>query len=55
MCTTTAGFATDDGAGLLYRGTELVEVVAEEDDKAGYRVEPGEEAAVETRLDTRRL
>jgi peptidase E len=50
-----SGFATDDGAGLLYRGTELVEVVAEEDDKAGYRVEPGEEAVVETRLDTRRL
>ncbi|HEX8487082.1 MAG TPA: peptidase E [Propionibacteriaceae bacterium] len=51
-----AGYATDDGAGLLYRGTELVEAVTEEDGKAAYRVTPGEDGtAVEERLDTRRL
>lgn len=49
------GYATDDGVGLLYRGTELVEAVSEEDGKAAYRVDPGEDAAVEVRLDTRRL
>ena len=53
--TLPTGYATDDGVGLLYRGTAMVEALAEEDDKAAYRVEPGEEAAVETRLDTRRL
>ncbi|HEY2791160.1 MAG TPA: peptidase E, partial [Micromonosporaceae bacterium] len=51
-----AGYATDDGAGLLYRGTEFVEAVAEQDGKAGYYVEAGPDGnAVETRLDTRRL
>ena len=51
-----AGYATDDGVGLLYRGTELVEAVTEEDGKAAYWVTPGEDrAAVEDRLDTRRL
>ncbi len=50
------GYATDDGAGLLYRGTELVEVVSEVDGKAAYRVELDAEGVVtETRLDTRRL
>jgi peptidase E len=50
------GYATDDGVGLLYRGTELVEAVTEEDGRAAYRVERGVDgAAVETRLDTRRL
>jgi peptidase E len=54
--TLPAGYATDDGAGLLYRGTELVEAVTEKDDKAAYRVERGPDGgAVETRLDTRRL
>lgn len=51
-----AGFATDDGVGLLYRGTDLIEAVAEEDGKAAYRVEAaGNGTAVEYRLDTRRL
>lgn len=51
-----AGYATDDGAGLLYRGTELVEAVSEEDGKAAYRVEATDDGtAVEIRLDTRRL
>lgn len=49
-------YATDDGVGLLYRGTELIEAIGEEDNKAAYRVEIGTEgAAIETRLDTRRL
>lgn len=49
-------YATDDGVGLLYRGTELAEVVSEEDGKAAYHVEPdGRGGAVETRLEPRRL
>jgi peptidase E len=51
-----AGYATDDGVGVLYRGTEFVEAVTEEDDKAAYWVERGANTdALETRLDTRRL
>jgi peptidase E len=54
--TLPAGYATDDGAGILYRDTDFVEAVSEKDDAAGYFVEPdGEGGAVETRLDTRRL
>ncbi|AKU17657.1 peptidase E [Luteipulveratus mongoliensis] len=55
--TLPAGFATDDGVGLLYRGTELVEAVSEIDGKGAYRVEPSGDggAAVETNLDVRRL
>lgn len=50
------GYATDDGVGLLYRGTELVEAVTEEDDKAAYWVTRADDGtAVEERLDTRRL
>jgi peptidase E len=50
------GYATDDGVGLLYRGTELVEAVAELDGKGAYFVEPGPDGlAVETRIDPRRL
>jgi peptidase E len=50
------GYATDDGAGLHYRGTELVEALGEEDGKGAYRVEPGDDGtAIETRLETRRL
>jgi len=33
-------YATDDGVGLLYRGTELVEVLSEKPDAAAYKVEP---------------
>jgi peptidase E len=57
--TLPAGYATDDGSGVLYRGTEFVEAVTEKDDKAAYYVEAGTAdaagTAVETRLDTRRL
>ena len=50
------GFATDDGAGLRYRGTELVEAVSEADGASAYRVEASQDGtAVETPLDTRRL
>ncbi len=35
---------TDDGVGLVYRGTELVEVVAEVRDRAAYRVTAAEDA-----------
>jgi hypothetical protein len=51
-----AGYASDDGVGVLYRGTEFVEAVTEEDGKAAYWVERGEGGhALETRLETRRL
>ncbi|MEP6599495.1 MAG: peptidase E [Actinomycetota bacterium] len=50
------GYATDDGVGLLYRGTELTEVVSEIDGKAAYRVDRDAGGrAVETRLDARLL
>jgi hypothetical protein len=44
------GYATDDGAGVLYRGTEFSEAVRECDNASAYFVED-----VEHRLDTRRL
>lgn len=51
-----AGYATDDGVGVLYRGTAFVEAVTEVDGKAAYHVERGADGqAVETRLVTRRL
>jgi peptidase E len=48
---------TDDGAGLLYRGTELAEAVSERPAAGAYLVERDEAggAAVEHRLDVRRL
>lgn len=48
-------YATDDGAGIVYRGTEPAEVVSERDGAAAYRVEAEDGRAVETRLDPRRL
>jgi peptidase E len=54
--TLPAGYATDDGAGLLYRGTKLVEAVSEENGKGAFRVEAaGDGTAFETRLDVRCL
>ncbi len=51
-----AGYATDDGVGVLYRGTEFVEAFTEVDDKAAYYVERVDDGGVvESRLDTRRL
>ncbi len=50
------GFATDDGVGLVYRGTELVEAVADRPGKAAYRIERGDDGtARETRIEPRRL
>ncbi len=53
--TLPAGYATDDGVGVLYRGTEMVEAVSEIDGKGAYFVEPGGDGAVETELEVRRL
>jgi peptidase E len=54
--TLPAGHATDDGVGLVYRGTVLAEVVADRPGKAAYRVERGPDGgALETRLDPRLL
>jgi peptidase E len=50
------GYATDDGVGLVYRGTDLVEAVSDRPDAAAYRVVRGPDgAAVETRIEPRRL
>jgi peptidase E len=49
------GYASDDGAGLLFRGTELVEAVCDRDSSSGWQVQRGDDGAVETRLETRRL
>lgn len=48
-------YCTDDGAGLLYRGTELVEVVSELDGAQGYRLTREGDLAVEAPLHARRL
>jgi peptidase E len=54
--TLPGGHATDDGVGLVYRGTELVEAVADRPDAAAYRVERGADGtAIETRVEPRRL
>lgn len=56
-----AGYATDDGVGLLYRGTEMVEAVTEVAGKGAYRVErsvggdEGRRGVVETRIEPRLL
>jgi peptidase E len=51
-----AGYATDDGVGVLYRGTEFVEAVSETDGAGAYFVAAdGQGGVTETRLDTRRL
>ncbi|MGH3427790.1 MAG: Type 1 glutamine amidotransferase-like domain-containing protein, partial [Mycobacteriales bacterium] len=49
-------YATDDGVGLLYRGTEFVEALAERPGAAAYHVIRGDDGkAVETRIEPRRL
>ena len=54
--TLPTAYATDDGVGLHYRGTELVEALTEIPGKGAYRVERGPDgAAVETRLEPRLL
>ena len=50
------GYATDDGVGLLYRGTHFVEAVAETDGKAAYLVQRGTDGSIEeTTLEVRRI
>lgn len=54
--TLPAGYATDNGVGIRYQGTEYVEALSEADDKAAYFVERGPDGdAVETRIEPRRL
>ena len=49
-------YATDDGVGLVYEGTRLVEAVADRPGVAAYRVERGPDGhAVETRIEARLL
>ena len=54
--TLPAGYATDDGVGVLYRGTEYAGAFTEKKNNAAYLVERGADGgAVETRLETRLL
>lgn len=45
-----AGYAADDGVGLLFEGTELVDVVSAVPEARAYRVEPGSETPLDARL-----
>ena len=50
------GIAADDGAGLVFRGTNLVEVVTSRPAARAYRVERGQDGqAIETELPARYL
>jgi peptidase E len=54
--TLPTSYATDDGVGLHYRGTELVEAVADRPDVAAYKVERRHDGSVvETRIEPRLL
>lgn len=47
---------TDDGVGLVYRGTRLVEAVADREGVAAYEVSRAEDGSVrETRIEPRLL
>ncbi|RAJ66960.1 hypothetical protein K378_02325 [Streptomyces sp. Amel2xB2] len=46
---------TDDGVGLVYRGTRLVEAVTEQPGKGAYIVERDGDRAVEERIEPREL
>jgi peptidase E len=52
-----AGYATDDGVGIVYHGTEFAEAVSEVSGKGAYRVMPDQAgtAAVEERIEPRVL
>ncbi len=50
-----SAYATDDGAGLLYRGTEFVQAVAENNSAGAYFVDRGAAGVVESALGVRRL
>jgi len=49
------GYATDDGVGLVYQGTELLEAVSEIPGKGAYSVRRVEGRAVEERIEPRIL
>jgi len=49
------GYGVDDGAGLLFRGTRLAEVVSSRPAARAYRVARGEIKPVEYELEPRRL
>jgi peptidase E len=50
------GYATDDGAGVLYRGADFVEAVSEREGAAAYFVAGADgDSTEEVRLGTRRL
>lgn len=54
--TLPTSYATDDGVGLVYEGTELVEAVADRAGVAAYKVEVGAGGrALETRIEPRLL
>jgi dipeptidase E len=45
-----AGYAAEDGVALHFEDTELTEAVAAQEGARGYRVEPGGESLLDTRL-----
>src|SRR5436189_301654 len=49
------GWATDDGTGLLYRGTEMAEALSEVKGKGTYRVTRDGDKAREERIEPRLL
>ena len=53
--TLPTGYATDDGAGVLYQGTEMVGAYTERSGAGAYLVERDGDRAVETELDVIRL
>ena len=53
--TLPTSYATDDGVGLVYRGTELAEAVADRDGARAYRVERVNGRVVETPIVPRLL
>lgn len=54
--TLPAGYATDDGVGLIYRGTEFVEAVSDQPGAKAYHVVPGRDGtAAESVIEPRAL
>ncbi len=54
--TLPSGYATDDGVGLHYVGTEMVRAISDRPDAAAYFVERGPDgSAIETRIAPERL
>jgi peptidase E len=49
------GYATDNGTGLIYRGTDLHEAITETPDALAYEIRREGDRAIETPLPTRQL